>query len=106
MMNFNKKNAGKGNGSDSNKSTSATYARPPAPTPTTLKPPAQPPASTTFPGSPVRSSSIETKPQQNQKEVTTQAIAEAAYFLWKKRGGSELVNWLEAEASLRSASKR
>jgi len=33
-----------------------------------------------------------------------EAIAEAAYFLWLRRGGNEIVNWLEAEATLRSSS--
>jgi hypothetical protein len=38
-------------------------------------------------------------------EPTPQAIAEAAYFLWQKRGGNETVNWLEAEATLRRTRK-
>jgi hypothetical protein len=35
-------------------------------------------------------------------EVTSQQIAEAAYFLWRQRGGNETVNWLEAERMLKS----
>jgi len=86
-MNF-KKSGGKGNGGQ--KSGSTTYARTPVAASTALKP--------------IRTSAVEAKP--NQKEISAQAIAEAAYFLWMKRGGSELANWLEAEATLRSASKR
>jgi hypothetical protein len=38
--------------------------------------------------------------------ITRQAIAEAAYFLWKSRGGNDVVNWLEAEAALKAAVPR
>jgi Protein of unknown function (DUF2934) len=41
---------------------------------------------------------VERKPT----EVTRQQISEAAYFLWKQRGGSEVSNWLEAERMLKS----
>ena len=33
-------------------------------------------------------------------EVSRSQIAEAAYYLWLSRGGSELQNWLDAEKSL------
>ena len=35
-------------------------------------------------------------------EVTPQQIAEAAYYLWRQRGGNETVNWLEAERMLKT----
>jgi hypothetical protein len=38
--------------------------------------------------------------------VTPQAIAEAAYYLWLERGGNEVVNWLEAEATLKARAVR
>ena len=41
------------------------------------------------------------KPMMN--EVSRQAIAEAAYFLWVQRGGNALTNWLDAEAMLNAA---
>jgi hypothetical protein len=44
---------------------------------------------------------VEAKPLPNGNCITRQAIAEAAYFLWQQRGGDEVVNWLEAEATLR-----
>jgi hypothetical protein len=49
---------------------------------------------------------VEAKPGEPALSVspaqpTREAIAEAAYFLWLKRGGSDTRNWLEAEASLR-----
>lgn len=37
------------------------------------------------------------------QQVPQQAIAEAAYFLWKQRGGDSVVNWIEAEACLRKS---
>jgi hypothetical protein len=49
-------------------------------------------------------SKVEWKP--GTREPTQQAIAEAAYFLWRERGGSEVVNWLEAEARLRRQAQR
>ena len=33
------------------------------------------------------------------------AVAEAAYFLWQRRGGDQLTNWLEAEAKLKQSTK-
>ena len=53
---------------------------------------------------PARSATVESKPAL--AEVTVQAIAEAAYFLWLKRGGDPTTNWLEAEAALRRATSR
>lgn len=47
---------------------------------------------------PTTTSAVERKPT----EITRQQIAEAAYLLWQKRGGSEVHNWLEAERQLRS----
>lgn len=38
-------------------------------------------------------------------EITEQAVAEAAYFLWQQRGGDEIGNWLEAEAMLRAGGR-
>jgi len=35
-------------------------------------------------------------------DVTPQQIAEAAYYLWRQRGGNEMVNWLEAERLLKT----
>ena len=46
-----------------------------------------------------RAATVEAKNVRNA--VTSQAIAEAAYFLWQQRGGNEVVNWLEAESTLR-----
>lgn len=46
-----------------------------------------------------RQATVEAKPMPHV--VTTQAIAQAAYFLWLERGGNEIVNWLEAEAMLK-----
>lgn len=43
-------------------------------------------------------SKAELKP--NQGNISRQAVAEAAYYLWLQRGGNETVNWLEAEAML------
>jgi hypothetical protein len=81
------------------------------------------PASVTRAGSPTPPSSgrssadagwpaakVEAKPGVNISpstggQPTREAIAEAAYFLWLRRGGNELVNWLEAEASLRAKSR-
>lgn len=40
-------------------------------------------------------------PVKTASQPTREAIAEAAYFLWLRRGGNETVNWLEAEATLR-----
>jgi hypothetical protein len=51
-----------------------------------------------------RVSTMEAKPA-NKQGVDSHRIAEAAYFLWLKRGGNEVVNWLEAEASLRNGVK-
>lgn len=36
----------------------------------------------------------------NSGNLSRQAVAEAAYYLWLQRGGNETVNWLEAEAML------
>ena len=46
-----------------------------------------------------RSSTVEAKP--TRIEISQQAIAEAAYYLWLQRGGDEISNWLEAERQLR-----
>jgi Protein of unknown function (DUF2934) len=43
-----------------------------------------------------------TAPTATSAAPTPQAIAEAAYYLWLQRGGSQVDNWLEAEANLRS----
>lgn len=53
-----------------------------------------------------RGSTLEAKPMTNHQTITAQAIAEAAYFLWLRRGGNEVVNWLEAEAMLQSQPTR
>lgn len=45
---------------------------------------------------------IESKPAGEPSSVTPSAIAEAAYFLWLQRGGSETNNWLEAERMLKT----
>lgn len=52
---------------------------------------------------PLRDRTVESKP--GARGISTQAIAEAAYFLWLKRGGNDLVNWLEAETTLRNPSR-
>jgi hypothetical protein len=46
-----------------------------------------------------RSTAYEAKP--TRVEVTHQAIAEAAYYLWLREGGDASLNWLKAEQSLR-----
>ena len=50
---------------------------------------------------------VESKPSINGPtggqagpQPTREQIAEAAYFLWLKRGGDEVLNWIEAEALL------
>ncbi|MCI0629709.1 MAG: DUF2934 domain-containing protein [Phycisphaerales bacterium] len=54
------------------------------------------------PNQSVRPRTVEVKP--TLEEITRQNIAEAAYFLWLKRGGDEIANWIEAEAALKNAS--
>ena len=49
-----------------------------------------------------RFTSYEAKP--TRREVTHQAIAEAAYFLWLREGGDPTGNWLKAERLLRHGS--
>src|SRR5205814_8126781 len=39
--------------------------------------------------------------KMGKNEITRQAIAEAAYYLWLQRGGSEVSNWLDAENKLK-----
>ena len=70
------------------------------------RPNSSPPASLTKPASDTLkpTSKVEWKP--GTREPTQQAIAEAAYFLWRERGGSETVNWLEAETRLRRQAPR
>ena len=68
--------------------------------------PAQQPMAT--PAKPVAATTptkitMEAKP--TPREITTQQVAEAAYFLWLSRGGNETVNWLEAENMLKSGRK-
>lgn len=36
------------------------------------------------------------------KQVTHEAIAERAYYIWKQNGGSEFENWVRAESELRA----
>jgi hypothetical protein len=53
---------------------------------------------------------VETKPgvsisSTSGGQPTREAIAEAAYFLWLRRGGDGVANWLEAEALLRNKPK-
>jgi hypothetical protein len=36
-------------------------------------------------------------------DVPRTQIAEAAYYLWLNRGGSDVQNWLDAEKSLRKS---
>jgi hypothetical protein len=55
----------------------------------------------TGPGQSRTTTTVEAKP--GTRDVSRAAGAEAAYFLWLKRGGDDVANWLEAEASLRSA---
>ena len=48
---------------------------------------------------------VEAKPGVNLsvndgRRPAREAIAEAAYFLWLQRGGSDITNWLDAEALL------
>lgn len=52
------------------------------------------------------SRTIEGKPAAIPVVISRPAVAEAAYFLWLQRGGSDTVNWLEAEAQLRSQAAR
>lgn len=49
-----------------------------------------------------RPSAMEAKP--TRVEITQQTVAEAAYYLWLRRGGDEISNWLEAERQLRHGS--
>jgi hypothetical protein len=59
-----------------------------------------PRANTDAPRPPTRSAAVELKP--NPHEISNATIAEAAYYLWKARGGNEMDNWLEAEAMLKA----
>jgi hypothetical protein len=79
--------------------TSAVTA-PPAPASKAVSPSAAKGLVQTPVAGPVRTTTMETKP--GAREVSTQAVAEAAYFLWLQRGGNQVVNWLEAEAALRT----
>jgi len=45
----------------------------------------------------LKSQAVESKPSQVDAESISKAIRDAAYFLWRERGGNEVVNWLEAE---------
>jgi hypothetical protein len=45
-----------------------------------------------------RTTSMEAKPTRT--EITRQAVAEAAYYLWLRQGGDDVSNWLEAERQL------
>ena len=47
-----------------------------------------------------RTTAMEAKPTRS--EITRQAIAEAAYYLWLRQGGDEVSNWLEAERQLKA----
>lgn len=70
---------------------------------TAIRPPA-PPMPTRPAAPPVRpTQQVEAKPRF--APPSPQAIAEAAYFLWLQRGGNDLDNWLEAEATLRGRSE-
>ena len=96
-----KRNSGGKNGSSSRSAPrkTSTHTRSGATTP-------PPPRSTPTAGAPSQyataprpTSTTERKPTA----ITRQQIAEAAYFLWKQRGGSEVSNWLEAERQLNSS---
>jgi hypothetical protein len=68
-----------------------------------------PARATTAKNAPVTTRSSTSTVEAKPAEVSRQAVAEAAYYLWLQRGGNETVNWLEAEAALRrkaSASQR
>ena len=73
-------------------------ANAPAQRPATV--PSSPPAN----AMPRPAAKMELKPHTSQP--SPQAIAEAAYFLWLQRGGNPTVNWLEAEAQLKSQPAR
>lgn len=90
--------------SASNKSASTSViARTPAATPAKLNQnaPASKPAQAA--GAPLNRT-VEAKPQagRDARQITSQAVSEAAYYLWLRRGGNDVVNWLEAEAMLRN----
>ena len=71
----------------------------------TLRSPANGPSTvSTAPRPATHSSAVELKPKT--REITNAAIAEAAYFLWQQRGGNEIDNWLDAEATLKANLKR
>jgi hypothetical protein len=71
--------------------TTGTARRSPVP-PTTRTAPASTAATYSL-----KSQAVESKPTTMEAAATAKAIQEAAYFLWRKRGGNEVVNWLEAE---------
>ena len=67
--------------------------------------PVRPTAASSWPNAKVEAKpSVSTSPAAGS-QPTREAIAEAAYFLWLKRGGSEVLNWLEAEAALRAKTR-
>ena len=69
---------------------------------TALKPPAAATPSRVPPAAPRPTQQFEAKPKPRPAAPSPQAVAEAAYFLWLQRGGNEVDNWLEAEATLRA----
>jgi hypothetical protein len=48
---------------------------------------------------------MESKPASNGAAISQETIARAAYFLWLERGGDDVTNWLEAEATLTAKSR-
>lgn len=95
--NYKKNNGGRKTTGNNNSKTAPRHHSTTSDHRATTTPPKSTP--TTNPGrGPVTTSTVERKPT----EFTRQQIAEAAYFLWRKRGGSEESNWLEAERLLKT----
>jgi hypothetical protein len=109
MFNTKKKTQSPSSSGQANAKSTTIKAASPAP-PSTVAPmnrPAQKPMAT--PAKPEVATPSTTKTTMEAKptprEITTQQVAEAAYFLWLRRGGNETVNWLEAENLLKSGRK-
>ena len=66
-------------------------------------------ASKAAPGAPVKSEvrntpipKVTPAAKPVAKQITYEAIAERAYYIWKQNGGSDFENWVRAESELRA----
>jgi hypothetical protein len=86
-----------------NGSKSKSHAKPksnkPAPAASARSTPTNATTAPSFTGSTGHTRAVEAKP--TRIEINQQTVAEAAYYLWLRRGGDDISNWLEAERQLR-----